>query len=103
MGNGLGPVGFRARFCPKEPIDLAILAVNTYRKEFAPMVPKFWYALWQASVDAVWCNQAKTYCYAGIEFRKEGDFLSMRLLSGRKLWYHRPRKGTTWDPQGNER
>lgn len=105
MGNGygLGPVGFRARFCPREPIDLAILAVNTYRKEFAPMVPKFWYALWQASVDAVWCNQAKTYSYAGIEFRKEGDFLTMRLLSGRKLWYHRPRKGTTFDPQGNER
>lgn len=106
MGNGygLGPVGFRARFCPKDSIDLAILAVDTYRREFAPLVPRFWYGLWQASVDAVWCNHAKAYTYQGIEFRKEeNDFLSMRLASGRKLWYHRPRKTTTYDPKGNER
>lgn len=103
-GYGLGPVGFRARFCPKESIDLAMLAVNTYRTEFAPMVPKFWYGLFEASVRAVWCDHAKTYDYLGIEFRKEeNDFLSMRLPSGRKLWYHRPRKGTTFTPQGDER
>jgi DNA polymerase len=105
MGNGygLGPVGFRARFCPKDSIDLAQLAVTTYRREFAPMVPKFWYGLWEASVAAVWCDHAKTYSYEGIEFRKEGDFLTMRLPSGRKLYYHRPRKGTTYDFQGEER
>jgi DNA polymerase len=105
MGNGygLGPVGFRARFCPKDSIDLAQLAVTTYRKEFAPMVPKFWYGLWNASVEAVWCDHAKTYSYQGIEFRKEGDFLTMRLPSGRKLYYHRPRKGTSYDYEGNER
>ena len=106
MGNGygLGPVGFRARFCPKDSIDLAMLAVNTYRREFAPMVPTFWYGLWQASVDAVWCSHGKTYSYLGIEFRKEeNDFLSMRLPSGRKLWYHRPRKTTTYTPAGEER
>lgn len=105
MGNGygLGPVGFRARFCPKDSIELAKLAVTTYRREFAPMVPKFWYGLWEASVAAVWCDHAKTYSYEGIEFRKEGDFLTMRLPSERKLWYHRPRKGTTYDFEGNER
>lgn len=103
-GYGLGPVGFRARFCPKESIDLAMLAVNTYRTEFAPAVPKFWYGLFEASVQAVWCAQAKTYSFLGIEFRKEeNDFLSMRLPSGRKLWYHRPRKATTFTPQGDER
>lgn len=105
MGNGygLGPVGFRARFCPKDDIELAKLAVTTYRKEFAPAVPKFWYGLWEASLAAVWCDHAKTYIYEGIEFRKEGDFLTMRLPSGRKLHYHRPRKGTTYDFEGNER
>lgn len=102
-GYGLGPVGFRARFAPKESIDLAMMAINTYRKEVAPLVPKFWYRLWQASVDAVWCDHAKTYDYAGIEFRKEGDFLTMRLPSGRKLWYHRTRKATSYTPQGDER
>lgn len=105
MGNGygLGAIGFRARFCPKEPIELAKLAVTTYRKEFAPAVPKFWYGLWEASLAAAWCDHAKTYTYEGIEFRKEGDFLTMRLPSGRKLHYHRPRKGTTYDFEGNER
>lgn len=105
MGNGygLGPVGFRARFCPKDSIELAKLAVTTYRKEFAPAVPKFWYGLWEASVAAVYCDHAKTYDYIGIEFRKEGDFLTMRLPSGRKLWYHRPRKGRTYDFNGDER
>ena len=102
-GYGLGPVGFRARFCPKESIDLAMLAVNTYRTEFAPLVPKFWYGLWEASVNAAWCDHAKTYDFLGIEWRRENDFMTMRLPSGRKLWYHRPRKTTTFDPQGNER
>lgn len=102
-GYGLGPVGFRARFFPKESFDLAMMAINTYRQEWSPLVPKFWYGLWQASVDAVWCTHAKTYDYVGIEFRKEGDFLTMRLPSGRKIWYHRPRKDTSYTPQGDER
>ncbi len=102
-GYGLGPVGFRARFAPKESIDLAILAVNTFRQEWAPMVPKFWYGLFDASVQAVWCEHAKTYEFSGIEFRKEQDWLTMRLPSGRKLYYHRPRKTTTFTPAGDEK
>jgi DNA polymerase bacteriophage-type len=100
MGNGygLGPVGFRARFIPKEPLELAQLAVDAYRKDFAPMVPKFWYGLWQASVDAVWCSHAKTYEYAGVSFRKENDFLTMLLPSSRKIYYHRPRIEKTIAP-----
>lgn len=99
-GYGLGAVGFRARFFPNEPLELAQLGIDTYRNEFAPMVPKFWYGLWEASVNAVWCSHAKTYEFQGVEFRREADFLSMRLPSGRKIWYHRPRKETTvapWD------
>lgn len=102
-GYGLGPVGFRARFAPNESIDLAMLAINTYRQEVAPMVPKFWYGLWEASSSAVYCDHAKAYEYAGIEFRKENDFLTMRLPSGRKIWYHRPRKAISLTPQGDER
>jgi DNA polymerase len=78
--------------------------VNTYRYEFAPLVPKFWYGLFEASVQAVWCEHAKTYSYAGIEFRKEGDYLTMRLPSGRKIYYHRPRKEISYftDRNGND-
>jgi DNA polymerase bacteriophage-type len=97
-GFGLGPLGFQAKFAPNEPFELAELAIRTYRTDFAPMVPKFWYALYQASVDAVWCNQARTYSFAGIEFRKEGDFLTMRLPSGRKIWYHRPERDKSFNP-----
>ena len=103
-GYGLGAVGFRSRFIPTETIELAKLAVDTYRNEFAPMVPKFWYGLWEASVNAVWDKQNRTYDFAGIEFRKNGDFLTMRLPSGRRIWYHRPRPMTNiapWD--GSER
>jgi DNA polymerase len=102
-GYGLGPVGFRARFAPKQSIEFAMQVVNTYRQEFAPLVPKFWYGLFQASVEAVWCDHAKTYSYAGIEFRKEGDFLTMRLPSGRKLYYHRPRKEKSYNPNDRQR
>lgn len=102
MGNGygLGAVGFRARFIPKGTLELAQLAVDAYRNDFAPMVPKFWYGLFEASVQAVWCNSARTYTFQGVEFRKEDDFLSMLLPSGRKIWYHRPRMEKTiapWD------
>jgi len=97
-GYGLGPVGFRARFAPKDSIDLAMMAINSYRKDFAPNVPKFWYGLFEASVQAVWCNHAKAYSYSGIEFRKENDFLTMRLPNGKKIWYHRPRKATSVIP-----
>lgn len=102
-GYGLGPVGFRARFAPKESLELAKLAIDTYRNEIAPKVPKFWYGLWEASVQAVWCSHAKAYSYSGIEFRRENDFLTMRLPNGKKIWYHRPRACKTYDPMGNER
>lgn len=102
-GYGLGPVGFRARFAPKESIELAKMAIGAYRKDIAPLVPKFWYGLWEASVNAVWCKENRTYSFAGVEFRKLGDYLTMRLPSDRLIWYHRPRKATTWDPNGNER
>jgi len=100
-GFGLGYNGFQAKFAPKEPFELAVRAIDTYRKEYAPLVPKFWYGLYQASVDAVWCNEARTYSWAGIEFRREQDFLTMRLPSGRKIWYHRPQRETSYNPTTN--
>lgn len=102
-GYGLGPNGFRARFAPKESIELAKLAIDTYRNDIAPMVPKFWYGLFEASTNAAWCQASRAYSFSGIEFRKEQDFLTMRLPSGRKIWYHRPRPNRTIDPNGNER
>lgn len=102
-GFGLGPLGFQAKFAPNEPFDLAVLAINTYRQDYAPLVPKFWYGLFEASCQAVWCAYARTYEFAGIEFRREEDFLTMRLPSGRKIYYHRPRPEKSYNPSnGNE-
>lgn len=98
-GYGLGAVGYRARFMPSGSLDEAALLINTYRQQFAPLVPKFWYGLWEASCRAVWCNEFKTYDFAGIEFRKEGDFLTMLLPSKRKIWYHRPRQERKLNPR----
>jgi DNA polymerase len=100
-GFGLGPLGFQAKFAPNEPFELAKLAIDTYRNDYAPNVPKFWYGLYQASVDAVWCSSAKTYSFAGIEFRKEGEYLTMLLPSDRKIWYHRPEKAVSYNPKTN--
>lgn len=101
-GYGVGAVGMRARMLPKEPLELSQQVVDTYRNDFAPMVPKFWYGLFEASVNAVWCAHARTYSFQGVEFRKEGDFLSMRLPSDRKIWYHRPRTETSVSPYTGE-
>lgn len=100
-GFGLGPMGFQAKFAPNEPFSLAELAIRTYRYDFAPKVPPFWYGLFEASCRAVWCQQARTYEFAGIEFRKEGDFLTMRLPSGRKIWYHKPERAKSYNPNNN--
>ena len=102
-GFGLGYNGFQAKFAPNEPFELAVRAIDTYRKEYAPLVPTFWYGLYRASVDAVWCDRALTYVFQGIEFRREGEFLTMRLPSGRKIHYHRPERDTSFNPKtGNE-
>lgn len=101
-GYGLGEVGFRARFAPKQSIELARLAINYYRTDFAPLVPKFWYGLYEASVKAVWCSEYKTYDFTGVEFRKEGDFLTMLLPSKRKIWYHRPRQEKKVNPSNGQ-
>lgn len=97
-GYGIGAPGFHNRFIPKETFSLAEQAVNTYRNDFAPMVPKFWYGLWEASVSAVWCNENRTYEFAGIAFRKRGDYLQMRLPSGRYIYYHKPLKDKSYNP-----
>lgn len=102
-GFGLGALGFQAKFAPGEPFELAELAIKTYRQDYAPLVPRFWYGNYEASVSAVWCEHAKTYTFAGIEYRREGDYLTMRLPSGRKIWYHKPQKEKSYNPtNGNE-
>lgn len=97
-GFQMGGKTFRARYCPDQPEEFAQNAVAAYREAFAPEVPKLWYALEEAALRAVW-DRRPTEAY-GLEFRWEDIWLTMRLHSGRKLYYAYPepcKKAMPWD------
>lgn len=87
---GIGASGFQNRFMPKAPIALVERIIESYRKKYAPKVPKLWYGLQEASNQAAWDRAGRSYSYDGIAFQKEGDYLTLLLPSNRKIYYHRP-------------
>jgi DNA polymerase len=97
-GFGMGAKTFHKRYCTNEDIAFAESAIDAYRKDFAPEVPKLWRGLEKAAITAVW---EKRPCEAyGVEYRLEGEWLTARLPSGRKLWYFAPkpcRRAVPWD------
>lgn len=97
-GFQMGWRKFLARYCPKETPEFAQECIKAYRTEFAPMVPKLWYALEEAATKAVW-DRVPVEAY-GIRYQLEDGWLTARLHSGRKLWYYDPRpvrKAMPWD------
>ena len=97
-GFQMGPAKFHGRYCPKQPFEFAEDVVRTYREDWAPKVPKVWYALEEASLKTV--ETAQPHSAYGIAFAIErgpgGDrWLTMSLPNGwQKLWYYDPRIGT---------
>lgn len=97
-GFQMGWETFRRRYCPDQSEEFARKAVNTYREEWAPLVPKVWYGLEEAACRAVW-DHRPTEAY-GIAFKHEDIWLTARLPSGRKLYYAYPllvKKAMPWD------
>lgn len=97
-GFQMGAPKFKVRYAPDKPLDFAKKCVAAYREDFAPEVPKLWYALDEAGCKAVW-DRRPTEAY-GLEFRHEDIWLTMRLHSGRKLYYAYPqacKKAMPWD------
>jgi DNA polymerase len=96
-GFQMGWKKFRARYCPDQNEAFAQRVIKTYREEWAPEVPKLWRALEEASLLTAWTKQPhEAY---GVEYRIEGDWMTARLPSGRKLFYYRPtpcRKAMPW-------
>jgi DNA polymerase len=83
-----------------KPEDFSERAITTYRKEWAPLVPKLWYGLDDASTKAVWCNARRAYEYRGISYQMRGQYLVCRLPSGREIYYFEPKreqKQAPWD------
>lgn len=65
-------------------------------RDLHPMIRTFWHEIENAATQAV--ARQKPWEYRGIVFRPEGEWLTCRLLSGRKLWYTHP-----WIEVGEDR
>ena len=76
-------------------------ATRVYRDTFWEVPENGWYACETAAFQAV--VEGKTVEQGPFTWRKEGDFLTIRLPSGRKLFYHQPRWGKRKTPWGEER
>lgn len=97
-GFGMGAKKFHAKYCPNQTMEFAQSVIDAYRKAWAPQVPKLWYGLEGAAVRCV--HQRKTTDAYGFEFDLEDMWLTVRLPSGRKMWYFNPqpvKRAMPWD------
>jgi DNA polymerase len=68
--------------------EFAIEAVGTYRDQH-PMIKKMWYGVENAAIAAV--QSGKCVKWRLLEFEVIDDWLTIRLPSGRRLYYLRPK------------
>lgn len=85
LGFQMGWKKFKFKYAKEQPDEFCQRVVGTYRKGWARKVPDVWYGLSKAAVRCVHTGEP---CEShGIEYRMEGSALSVRLPSGRKIWY----------------
>lgn len=97
-GFQMGAPKFHDRYCAHQPMEFAEKVITTYRKVWAPKVPDLWHALENAAIRTV--HDRRPHEAYGMQFAIEDEWLTIRLLSGRKLWYFDPRpirKAMPWD------
>lgn len=96
-GFQMGWKKFRMRYCSNKPPEFAQAAVNTYRKIWAPEVPKLWAGLEEAACNTVWYRTPhEAY---GVLYRLEDNWLVATRPSGAKQFYFNPqpvRKEMQW-------
>lgn len=98
-GFQMGADTFHARYCSAQPKEFAERAVESYRKEWAPAVPKLWRALQTAALDAVTTGKPQDSGY-GITYQVKGNWLTGECPDGSCLYYFRPtlcRRAMPWD------
>lgn len=99
LGFQMGAPKFHWKYCEGQTIDFAQKVVDTYRKVWAPGVPKVWYALQDAATKAVW-DGTEEEAY-GITYKMRDRWLTARLPSGRLMYYFDAKpisKAMPWDP-----
>jgi DNA polymerase bacteriophage-type len=90
LGCGFGMGAKKLAFKEGIPLEDAQKIIDTYRKEWAPAVPKLWYGLESAATKCVWEGTPQE-AY-GCTYRMEDGWLTVQMPSGRKLWYRDPEK-----------
>jgi DNA polymerase len=88
LGYQMGWETFQHRYAPDKDQEFCEDVVGIYRHDMAPRVPALWAGFGEASLEAVMTKHPTEH--AGIEFKMEGEFLTVRLLSGRKLYFFEP-------------
>ena len=73
-------------------------ATQVYREKFFEVV-NWWY--WWEDAACRTVLQGSTVEGFGLRFQLEGDFMTILLPSGRKLWYHKPRWEQVRAPWGD--
>jgi DNA polymerase bacteriophage-type len=97
-GFQMGAQKFMDRYGQGQSLPFFKEVIRVYREEWAPEVPKLWYALERAAIRTVW-EKTPHEAY-GVLYALEDGWLTARLPSGRKLWYFNPqpvRRAMPWD------
>lgn len=100
LGFQMGARKFRLRYCSDQPEEFAKRIVDTYRKEWAPEVPKLWSGLEEAACNTVWYRTPhEAY---GVLYKLEDNWLVATRPSGAKQFYFNPqpvRKEMPWSTE----
>lgn len=93
-GFGMGGETFQGRYCKDQTREFADDVVHSYRYDWAPLVPKLWYGLENAALEAV-KNRSHTG-FMGIEYRyveQHGrSWLACILPDGQIMYYYDPQE-----------
>ena len=95
-GFQMGWETFKGRYCQHQTDEFAQGVIQTYRTVWAPRVPKLWYALEAAALEAV--RDGRPHEAYGVVYRVWDDWMTARLPSGQTLFYFRPR----FEPEGGK-
>jgi DNA polymerase len=98
LGFGMGAAKFLLKYGAGQDLEFCNHVVQTYRRDWAPKVPTLWRGIMDAATRVVQDGNGEDF--RGLRFELEGGFLSMRLHSGRKIWYYDPQpclETVPWD------
>lgn len=98
-GGGSGAlIGVAAGYGMNLSTAQAQKRVDFYRKTKYPLIPKFWYNVYNKAISTLRTGDVEYYINDNIqiEFRKIGHYLTILLPSGRKLWYPEAKLNHTW-------